>query len=181
MAGALSGLEEVNLLVTHLPVWGGRRLALEDLRTALRGRVRLVASHFNVLLLSVDYEDPLEAVEDLRRGLPRDTVVLRAIPVHRIVAPPEVEDVARVVKEILSRAPPGSFAVRLEGRLLREGREISRDEAVKVLADPVDRPVNLSNPDILVLVKRFRLKRLVGAAIYVGPPRGVLSTAKGEL
>ena len=173
-------LESVNLLVTHLPVWGGRRLALEDLRTALKGRVRLVASHFNVLLLSVDYEDPLEAVEDLRRGLPRDTVILRAIPIHKIITPPEVKDVARAVKEILSKAPPGSFAIRLEGRLLQGGREVSRDEAVRILADSVERPVNLSNPDVLVLVKRFRLRKLVGAAVYVGPPSGILSTTRRE-
>ncbi len=172
-------LDTVNLLVTHLPVWGGRRLALEDLRTALKGRVRLVAAHFNVMLLSVDYDDPVQAVEDLRSSLPKGTVILRAIPVHRVVSPPELGEVARVVRELLSRAPPGSYAIRLEGRLEDSGREVSRDEAVKVIAEGIERPVNLGSPDVLVLVKRFRLRRLRGAVIYVGPPRGVYSAVKG--
>jgi tRNA(Ser,Leu) C12 N-acetylase TAN1 len=170
---------EANLMVTHLPVWGARRLVLQDLRNALAGRVRLVAARFNVMLLSVDYDDPYLAVRDLRGSLPRDTLILRVIPVHRIVIPPEAERIREAVGELLSRAPPGSFAVRLEGRVLVGGREVPRSEAVKIIAEAGGgRPVNLDSPDILVLVKPFRLQRLRGAAVYVGPPDGVLSTAR---
>ncbi len=172
-------LLKVNMIVSHVPVRGGWRLVLEDLRNSLKGRIKLVARKHNVLYLEVDYEDPVDAVEDLRGLLPSDTLILRAIPVHAVVHPPEASLIREAVRELLNERPPGSFAIRLEGKVDMGGRAAGRMEAVKVIAEASDRPVNLDSPDILVLVKPFRIGGFRGAAVYVGPPSGIFSAARG--
>jgi len=171
-------LPRFNLVVSHLPGLHARRLAREELRAALGGeRVRFPVQGQSVTLAEY-LGDPLEAVEALRRGLPEDTVILKVVPALRVVEP-EVDAVKRAVDELLSSAPPGSFAVRVQGRLLRGGQPLGSMEAVKLLAEGVERPVNLGSPDVLVFVRVVSLKGVKAAAVYVGRPEGVLSLARG--
>ncbi|WP_158298272.1 THUMP domain-containing protein [Aeropyrum pernix] len=174
--GRRRSIYEANLIASFLPYREYKDVAVEDLRYAL-GEVYIIATRMNVIFARASYEDPLELRRRLERRLPEDTPVLRVIPVMRIV-PAEVEDVKKAVHSLLATQKPGSFAIRLEARLLREGREIPRMEAVKIIAEGVNRSVDLGRPDILVLIKPFRLREGRLAAIYVGPPDGVFSSLK---
>ncbi len=167
-----------NLVVSHLPGLHARRLVREELRSVL-GYDRVWFPVQGQSLTLAEYRgDPLEAVELLRKGLPEDTVILKVVPALRVVEP-EVEAVKRVVDELLASAPEGSFAVRLQGRLLRGGRPLGSMEAVRLLAEGVPRPVNLRSPDVLVLVRVVNVRGVRAAAVYVGRPSGVLSLARG--
>ncbi len=167
-----------NLVVSHLPGLHARRLVREELRAVL-GYDRVWFPVQGQSLTLAEYRgDPLEAVELLRKGLPEDTVILKVVPALRVVEP-EVEAVKRVVDELLASAPEGSFAVRLQGRLLRGGRPLGSMEAVRLLAEGVPRPVDLRSPDVLVLVRVVNVRGVRAAAVYVGRPSGVLSLARG--
>ncbi len=164
-----------NLIVTHLPGFPNKRDAMRHLQWLLDD-IEIVESRPNILLVRVS--DPGLAVERLRRSLPRDTPILRVVPVHAVTYP-RVDEVKNVVDRLLSRAPPGSFAVRIDGHLLDSERKMMhKTDAAIVIADGIERPVNLSNPDILVYVKVVRYRRSYLAAIYVGPPSGILRVAK---
>ncbi|MEB2836232.1 MAG: THUMP domain-containing protein [Desulfurococcales archaeon] len=164
-----------SLIVTHIPGYYERRDALEQLRDIL-GFVEYVGGYHNVLLLWVPR--PLEAVELLRRKLPDWTPILRAIPVLDVV-PPRVSAVRESVHRLLSKAPPGSFAVRVDGYLVDEdGRLMHRVDAARYIAEGVERPVNLGSPDVLVYIKVVGRPGRRSAAVYVGPPRGILSVPR---
>lgn len=164
-----------NLIVTHLPGYYERREALDELRWILDS-IDVVERYNNVLLLWVPR--PREAVERLRRKLPEGTPVLRVIPVDRVTGL-GVSEVREAVHELLSRAGPGSFAVRIDGHLVdEEGRLMHRVDSARVIAEGVERPVNLKSPEVLVYVKVVGRPGRRRAAIYVGPPRGILSLAR---
>ncbi len=172
-----------NLIVAHEPGYYASREALRSIRSILGG-VRLFAAPQSLLLLSVD--NPYEAVAKLASNLPNDSVILRAIPLDAVTTP-YLQDVDRAVKKLLADkygAEPGkAFAIRLEGHLVDEatGRRLHKDEAIKVLASGIDRPVDLDNPDILVLVKVVRASRgLYYSGIMVAPPCAIYSRAKNQ-
>ena len=164
-----------NLIVTHLPGFPNKRDAIRHLQWLLDD-VEIVESRPNILLARVP--DPDEAVERLRRSLPSETPILRVIPVHAVTYP-RVEKVKTVIDNLLGKAPPGSFAIRIDGHLLdSESRMMHKTDAAVVLAEGVERPVNLSSPDILVYIKIVRYRRSYLAAVYVGPPDRILSVSK---
>ncbi|MEM0340393.1 MAG: THUMP domain-containing protein [Acidilobaceae archaeon] len=163
-----------NLIVTHLPGPYAKRRAREILEQLLD--ISILESRPNVLICRVP--DPLNAIEQLRRQLPLKSPILRAIPVTAVTRP-RVEDVKRVVMEAVSSLPEGSFAVRIDGRLWSSsGEPLSKLDAVKIIAENIDRKVNLKNPDILVYVKVIRFRGRRWAAVYVGHPSFVFSTVK---
>lgn len=168
-------MQEFNLLATHLPGYYARRRAVEELGEAV-GSLRVVWRWQNIIYAWVP--DPRGAVRRAASSLPGNTVVLRVIPVDAVVEP-VIGEIRRVVRGLLERAPPGSFAVRVDGHPVDEsGRMMHRRDAAIALAEGVDRPVNLSAPDVLVYVKILRYRRGYKAAVYVGPPGGILSTVK---
>lgn len=172
------GTHRFNLVVSHLPGLHARRLVREELRAVLGYDKVWFPVQGQSLTLAEYRGDPLKAVEELRRGLPEDTVILKVVPVLRVVEP-DVEAVKAAVDELLSRAPQGSFAIRLQGRLLKGGKPLGSIETVKILAEGIDRPVDLRSPDVLVYVRVVSVKRVRAAAVYVGSPSGVLSLARG--
>jgi len=160
------------LIVTHVPGYFERREAVSELRSIL-GVVEVVSRYNNVLLLW--HPRPLEAVNILRRSLPKSTPILRVIPVLD-VRRPLVTEVREAVHKLLTRAPRGSFAIRIDGYLVDEdGRLMHRLDAVKFIAEGVERPVNLESPDVLVYIKVVGRPAHKAAAIYVGPREGILS------
>lgn len=169
-------ITDVNLIASFLPYRDYKDVAIEDLRYAL-GRIAVVAVKKNVIYARADYESPLELRKTLEERLPDDTPILRVIPVSMVVEG-DVEAVKKAVHELLGEHPPGSFAIRLEARLSRKGREVSRVEAIREIAEGLDRKVDLSSPDIIVLIKPFRLREGSLAAIYVGPPDALFSSVK---
>ncbi|MCE4604872.1 MAG: THUMP domain-containing protein [Aeropyrum sp.] len=171
-----ASVSDINLIVSFLPYRDYKDIAIEDLRYAL-GRLIIIAVKKNVIFAKADYNDPLELKAILEDKLPEDSPVLRAIPVLRVVSG-EVREIRSAVHELLERMPGGTFAIRLESRVWKNNVEIPRLEAIKEIAEGINREVNLSNPDIIVLVKPFRLREGAFAAIYVGPPDGVYSAVK---
>lgn len=171
----MRGSPKFSLIVTHIPGWRERREAIDEVRYIL-GSVEYVGGYQNVLLFWAPR--PLEAVEVLREKLPRWTPILRVIPVLDVV-PPRVDSVRESVHRLLARAPPGPFAIRIDGYLLdADGRLMHRIDAIKVIAEGVERPVNLKTPAVLVYIKVVGRPAHKRAAIYVGPPRGILSVPR---
>jgi tRNA acetyltransferase TAN1 len=171
-----------NLIVAHEPGYYASREAMRTIRSVL-GAVRLFAAPQSLLLLSVD--DPYKAVAKLARELTDDSVILRAIPLDA-VSSPYLDDVDKTVKKTLQEKYGSkngkTFAIRLEGHLVdnESGRLLHKDEAIRYLAKGIELPVNLDNPDILILVKIVRAsKGLYYAGIMVAPPCSIYSRAKG--
>ncbi len=164
-----------NLIVTYLPGYYERREALDELRWILEV-FDIVDRYQNVLLLWVPR--PLDAVERLRRRLPEDTPIQRVIPVNAVV-PPLVNRVKEVVHELLTSAPEGSFAIKIDGHLVDgDGNLMHRVDSARFIAEGVERPVNLKKPDVLVYIKVVGRPGRKRAAVYVGPPRGILSVVR---
>ncbi len=179
----LAGLLRLfNVIVAHEPGRWGFREALRFVKNVLPGVV-VFDTPRNLLLLKVG--DPFGAVRRIAESADVDSPVLRAIPLDGEV-PAFVEDVVDVVRELvgLKASRLGgrpSFAVRVEGRLYsREGGgPVSSVDAVRAIAEPVDLPVNLRSPDLLVLVKVVRLSRSQRyAGVMVADPGSVFSRAR---
>lgn len=164
-----------NLIVTHLPGWPNARDAERHLEWLLDD-VEIVHRAPNILMARVP--SPKDAVERLRRSLPASTPILRVIPVDA-VAYPRVTDVKKTVHSLMERVPGGSYAIKLDGHLYdEEGELMHKVDSIRLIADGIDRRVDLSNPNVLVYIKIVRYRRSRLAAIYVGSPRGILSTVK---
>ncbi len=165
-----------NLIVTHLPGGPAKREAIMELRRLLNDEVEIVSTAPNIVFARV--RDPDEAVKRIREGLDSGSTILRVIPVYRVVDP-NIEAVKRAVDDLLLQADRGSFAVKVDGYLRdEEGKLMHRRDAAIRIAEGVDRPVDLKNPDILVYVKVVRIRGRYSAAVYVGPPKGIVSVAK---
>ena len=173
-----------NLIVAHEPWPPARREALHTLRSLLgAGNVRVFASPPSLLLVKVP--DPYSVPALLYRELGPSTPILRAVPLEG-ETPPYVEDVAEAVRELVAERAERmggspSFAIRLEGHLYRRSdmARLHKDEAVKIVARDIDLPVNLSSPDILVLIKVVRVERAQRyAGIMVGRPGDIFSRAR---
>ena len=173
-----------NLIVAHEPWPPARREALHTLRSLLgAGNVRLFASPPSLLLLKVP--DPYQVPGLLYRELGPSTPILRAIPLEG-ETPPYVEDAAEIVRDMVAEKAgelggSPSFAIRLEGHLYRRDdmARLHKDEAIRIIARNIDLPVNLSSPDILVLIKVVRVERAQRyAGIMVGRPGDIFSRAR---
>ncbi len=175
--GEAKPLRLFNLIVAHEPGRWGFREALRVLRGLLPGAL-VFDTPKHLILLRVG--DPYAAVERLAANLDSGQPILRAIPLDA-VAPPYVEDVARLAARLAAEKAEGgeaTFAVRVEGRLWRRetGEPVSSREAVEAIAEGIDLPVDLRSPGLLVLVKVVRLSRAQRyAGIMVAPPSSIYS------
>jgi len=167
-------LAPFNLIVTHLPGYDEKRQALRQIHWLLDD-YEVIDSRPNILLLKVS--DPIAAAERLRRSLPAETPILRIIPVIETVYP-SVEEVRDTVHRLME-GREGSFAIKLDGHLYdSEGRMMHKLDAIKVIAEGIENPVNLSSPDTLVYIKIVKYRGRYLAAVYVGKPEGIVSTSK---
>jgi len=167
-----------NLIVAHEPGYNSMRKALREIESII-GRARLFDAPRSLLLLKV--EDPYDAVKRIAREVSDDSVILRAVPIDLEVSP-YVDYVAAAVKDLLkSKASENTrFAIRLEGKLYNRetGKLLHKREAIEAIAEDIDLPVDLDNPDILVLIKVVRVHRSLGyAAVMVAPPCAIYSRA----
>ena len=168
-------LPQFNLIVTHLPGKPAKVKAIRDLKEAL-GDFVIVDSRPNIIISLVD--NALGAVKLLRERLPRDTPILRVIPVSSVTLI-IVDYVEKSVRSLVERAEGATFAIRLDGKLYdSEGRVLGWREAIERIASGINKKVNLSNPDILVYIKTVKVKGRSYAAIYEGSPQGIMSTVK---
>ncbi|MEM3948082.1 MAG: THUMP domain-containing protein [Zestosphaera sp.] len=92
------------------------------------------------------------------------TPIIRIIPVDHVVEP-YVDEVADVVKEIATQIPEGSsFRITLQGHLISvcpDGRRrfMHSIDSIREIAKYVERPVNLENPDWVILIKVVKVSR----------------------
>ena len=170
-----------NLIITHYPGYDNYIVARQQLAQVLP-EITIVDTSQSLILAQVP--NPYEAVEVLKREIKGDTPLLRIIPVDAVVDV-YIDRVAPKAREILhSKSRPGeSFAIKLDGRLYaREGMETRRlrtQEAIEMIAEGIERPVNLSNPHWLVYIKVIRLYRVTElASITVARPFQIHSYAR---
>ncbi len=163
-----------NLIVSHSPGWRNARRVITILKSVVKG-LRVIDTPQSLVLAKT--VDPYEAVENIASSIDlENTPILRVIPVD-VNTRPIVSHVREAVAGLASKIPKSStFAVRVEGRLYDdELKPVHKIDAVRVIADVVERPVRLKNPDYLVLVKVVSLsygQRY--AAVMVAPPRYIL-------
>ncbi len=169
-----------NLIVSHLPGKEGYFEALRYLRAYIEG-FHVFYTRQSIILARVP--DPRRAVKVLSERLPPDSPILRVIPVDTVVQP-YLEDVKRVVAELYPRIIPegAKFAVRVEGRLRsRSGGEVDRITAQREIGAVVERPVDLRNPDYLILVKVVKAGGGAAyAAVSITPPTLIYSKARAR-
>lgn len=164
-----------NVIITHLPSPHARwKIASFMRKTA--GYFYITEYSSNVVLGKV--KDPIAAAEALASNLTPSSPFLRFIPVLEVRSP-RLREVKQAVEELLSKQGEGSFAIRLDGHLEdEEGRLMSRRDSIVMLAEGIERKVDLENPDVIVYVKVVRFRGRWVAAIYVGSPKHILSVAK---
>ncbi len=171
-----------NLIVAAEPAYPGPQRALRLIKTLL-GNPIVFDTPKSLILLRV--ENPYEAVKRLEKQLGPEDPVLRVVPLDG-ETPPYVEDVAEAARSLVEEKAGAiggepTFAIKIEGRLYsREpGEPLHSADAVRIIADGIELPVNLDSPDLLVLVKVVRLSRAQRyAGIMVAPPDSIYSRAR---
>jgi len=171
---------EFNLMVTHEPGPENYRYVLSVLRDILDNYV-VVDAATAVILLRVD--DPYKAIEKLKQHKEELNLIYRIIPIDTI-ANPYVEDVAEKAAELAEeKIPPDkTYRVTLRGRLYWQTRMPAHSsDAVRIIAEKIDRPVSLTHPDYVVYIRSVRLyhRRRV-ATITVTTPDNILALASGK-
>ena len=170
---------DFNLMITHEPSYQNYKWAMDQI-TSILGHVVVIDAIQSRILLKVN--DPYNALELLTQYLPRDTPILKIIPVDEVVDP-YVEDVANVVWDLADSKIPkeSTYRITLEGRHLywkSNGSIAHREEAIKYIASKIDRPVNLKNYEWIVYIKVLRLHRRERASITVAPTKYIFSRHK---
>jgi len=176
--------EPFNLIVTHYPGYDNYSVARHQLTEALE-RYEIVDTSQSIMLLLVD--NPYRAVEVLKERIPRDTPILRIIPVDAVVDV-YVERIGPVARDVLYRKSSSStetFMLRVDGRLYRRSDgdvvRLHTSEAIEYIASFIDRPVNLKNPNWIIYVKVVKLYRTTElASITVARPDQIVSFARGR-
>ncbi|ADI31896.1 THUMP domain-containing protein [Staphylothermus hellenicus] len=165
-----------NLIITHEPGLDNYRYVLSILRSII-GNYRVVDAGTSVILLQVD--DPYKAVEELRNRKDELNIMYRAIPID-VIVDPYVEVVAEKSAELAEKKIPEdkTYRVSLRGRLYwQETRMPAHSlDAIKVIAEKINRQVSLTHPDYVVYIRSVRLyhrKRV--ATITVTAPHNILS------
>jgi len=153
-----------NLIVIHEPGSDNWRWVRNQLRQLLGSSARYISSYQSVILYSVD-GDPHVVAEDIRGKLAvSGTPVIRVIPVD-VVVEPYIDKVVEAVKELAVKIPPNdTFRITMQGHIFgytSEGRRYLMHtlEAIKEIAEYVDRPVNLENPSWVLLIKVVKFMR----------------------
>ncbi len=117
-------------------------------------------------LILINVEDPYSTWYKLKTCLyGKDTPIHRVIPVDSVVEP----IINRIVQEVhrfaLTRIPQdSSFRITLHGKIFtinEKGRltKISSIEAIKIVAEGINRRVDLENPDWVIYIRSVPIKR----------------------
>ncbi len=172
---------EFNLIVTHEPGPDNYRYVLSLVRSLVPELI-LVDTGPAVLLFKTG--DPYKVVEELRKFADELNMVYRIIPVDATMSA-YVEEVAEKAAELaLERIPPGkTYRVTLKGRLFwREtGLPAHSLDAIRVIAEKIDRPVSLTHPDYIVYIRSLRLyRRRRVASLTITTPDKILSLKSGK-
>lgn len=167
-----------NLIITHEPTYVNYKWARDQLEFML-DNIRIVDTSPSRILAYVD--DPYKAVNIIREKIPKDTPILKVIPIDAVTEP-YVEDVA---KEVWNRAEkiPGdkTFRITMQGHLYwrSTGLRARTIDAINYIAEKINRKVKLKEPDWIIYIKVLRVFRYQEvAAITVTPIEYILSIVK---
>jgi len=165
-----------NIIITHEPGLDNYRFIVSRLRRTGLEHV-VVDKGPSVILIRVS--DPYQAIETLREPLKDIPVIYRVIPVDTVVDP-YVELVASKARELAESKIPQdkTFRVTLHGRLYWAETRLPAHtiDAVRVIANGINRAVSLTNPDYVVYVRSVKLyHRRRYAAITVTTPEKIIT------
>ncbi|MGC8953887.1 THUMP domain-containing protein [Desulfurococcus amylolyticus] len=165
-----------NLMITHEPGLENFRFVLAKLRNTGLNYV-LVDKGPSVILLKVD--DPYDFTSRIREAVNEIQVIYRVIPID-VVTDPYVEIVAEKSRELaLEKIPVDkTYRVTLHGRLywLETRLPAHTMDAIRVIADKIDRQVSLTHPDYLVYIRSVKLyHRRRYATITVTSPSNIIA------
>jgi tRNA acetyltransferase TAN1 len=169
-----------NIIITHEHGIDNYRFILSRIRQAGINYV-LVDRAPSIILLRV--ENPYDFVRALREYASNIQVLYRVIPVDAVVNP-YVEEVADKAAELAnSKIPPEStFRVTLHGRLYWAETRLPAHtmDAIRVIAEKINRPVSLKKPDYVVYIRSIKLyHRRRYAALTVTIP-GMIFSKSGK-
>jgi len=169
-----------NIIITHEQGLDNYRFVMSRLRRIGFDYV-VVDKGPSIILLRV--EDPYRAIEQLKESIREVPVVYRVIPID-LVVDPYVEVVAEKVKLLAEQKIPvdKTFRVTLHGRLYWAETKLPAHtmDAIKVIAEGVNRQVSLTHPDYVIYVRSIKLyHRRRYATITVTTPDKII-TLKSE-
>ncbi|MCW4049777.1 MAG: THUMP domain-containing protein [Candidatus Bathyarchaeota archaeon] len=142
----LATTDQISVSQACSELWMNLRAAGDEEPKVNRARVR-------GLILAYTNMDPVEAVHGLREHMTREPdrykAVYRVMPITKWI-PTDIERIVAEVKEQASRMSDGeSFRITLEKRRT----QLRSQEFIDPVAAVIDNPVNLENPDWVVLVQ----------------------------
>ena len=169
-----------NVIITHDQGLDNYRFIMSRLRRIGFDYV-VVDKGPSIILLRV--EDPYRAIEQLKESIREVPVVYRVIPID-LVVDPYVEVVAEKAKFLAEQKIPvdKTFRVTLHGRLYWAETKLPAHtmDAIKVIAEGVNRQVSLTHPDYVIYVRSIKLyHRRRYATITVTTPDKII-TLKSE-
>ncbi len=161
---------EFNLVITYEPGRENTEWVFQQLNACIGSTYVVVKVRPSIILLKVP--NPYDVWLKIKRCLyGKDTAIHRVIPVDEIVDP-LVDKVARKAKEYaVKRIPPNeTFRITLQGRLYRvdeRGRLVREHSinAVRVIAEGINRKVDLKNPDWVVYIRTVPVHKWFVVAI----------------
>ncbi|MEM1618916.1 MAG: THUMP domain-containing protein [Desulfurococcaceae archaeon] len=165
-----------NMVLTHEQGLDNYRFVMSRLRRTGLDFV-VVDKGPSVILLRV--VDPYKAVEEIRPWVHEIPVLYRVIPVDAVVDP-YVEAVAEKARELSEQKIPvdKTFRVTLHGRLYWAETRLPAHtmDAIRVIANGINRQVSLTHPDYLVYVRSIKLyHRKRYATITVAQPSMIIA------
>ena len=175
--------EPFNLIITHYPGYDNFVVVREQLRSLLDD-IRIIDTSQSIILALV--KDSYASVDLIKESGLSETPILRVIPVDKIVDV-YVDRVAESVKSLVNEkiGEKESFMIKIDGRLYERiedaVKRLHKSEAISIIADGINRPVNLNAPDWLIYIKTVRLYRVTElATVTVCKPNYILSFAPKE-
>lgn len=172
---------EFDIIVTHEPGPDNYRYVLSILREIIP---ELILVDTGPAILLFKCSDPYDVIDRLRGYVNELRIIYRIIPVDSVTNA-YVEDVAERAGILAEEKIPvnKTFRITLRGRLYwRETRAPAHSlDAIRIIAEKINRQVSLTHPDYLVYIRSLRLygRRRV-AAITVTIPDYILSLVSGK-
>lgn len=165
-----------NLIVTHEPGPYNYRYVLSILRDVI-GDFQVIDSSYSVILVKTS--NPYSVIERFRRENIKPGVIYRIIPVDKVVDP-YVEIVAEEASRLAHDKIPEdkSYRVSLRGRLYWFETRLPAHtmDAIRVIAEKINRKVSLENPDYVVYIRSIKFyHRRRYASITVTQAENILS------
>jgi len=158
--------------------WRGRESRAEAELRSYWGKNFFVVKKQPSYLIIKYKGDPFEAVEKLKELVdPRYTVLLKVTPYDYSV-PADIEEVVKAVEKAAKKIPEGeSYRITLEGPIFElkgdEWEELPKEEAIRRIAEVVNRPVDLENYKWVVYIKSMPLRGSQFAGVSVHRPEQV--------